>query len=128
MLLEEKCMKVEIFGIDAKKGLDLYDDNVQLYVEVLRSYALNAPAVLDKLRKLSAETLSDYAAAMHGMKGTSASVGAEKTRETAIKLEALAKSGDLSGLLTHNEAFLKETSALIDSIQSWLKKYDSKKA
>jgi chemotaxis protein histidine kinase CheA len=123
--LKEKYMKIEIFGIDAEKGLDLYDDDIDLYLIVLRSYALNTPAVLDKLCKVSAETLPDYAAAVHGIKGTSASVGAEKIRETGAKLEALAKVGDLSGILAHNETFLKEARALIDNIKSWLEQYDS---
>ena len=117
-------MKIDIPGIDAEKGLDLYDDDLDIYLTVLRSYASNTPEVLDRLRQVSAETLKDYAANVHGVKGTSAKIGAEETRMTALKLESLAKAGDLQGVLAHNDAFLKEADALIVNIQNWLKEND----
>ena len=118
-------MKVEIPGIDAEKGLDLYDDDAELYLAVLRSYLSNTPAALDKLRSVSAETLQTYAAVVHGVKGTSTNIGAEETRIAALKLETMAKSGDLSGVLAQNEAFLRQADALLSNIRSWLKQYDA---
>ena len=117
-------MKINIPGIDAEIGLDLYDDDEDIYLMVLRSYADNTPAVLDKLRKVSAETLPEYDANAHGVKGTSANIGAEEVRKTALKLETMAKAGDLSGILAINEAFLKDADALIGNIKSWLKEND----
>ena len=119
-------MKLNIPGIDAEKGLDLYDDEFDIYLTVLRSYAANTPAVLDKLRKVSAETLPDYAVTVHGVKGTSANIGAEETRKTALKMETLAKAGDLSGILANNEEFLKDADKLIENINLWLKEFDAK--
>ena len=117
-------MKIDIPGIDAVKGLDLYDDDIDIYLTVLRSYAANTPIVLDRLRQVSAETLKDYAANAHGVKGTSANIGAEETRMTALKMENLAKAGDLQGVLANNEAFLKEADKLIENINRWLKEFD----
>ena len=117
-------MTIRIPGVDVEKGLDLYDDDEELYLLVLRSYAANTPAAIDKLRSVSAETLADYGATVHGVKGTSANIGAEELREVASKLEQMAKSGDLDGVLAVNEAFLKQADDLLASIHDWLNKND----
>ncbi|MCL2294193.1 MAG: Hpt domain-containing protein [Spirochaetes bacterium] len=116
-------MDIEIPGIDAKKGLDLYDDDFEIYVTVLRSYVTNTPAALDKLRNVSAETLANYAIYIHGVKGTSASIGAEEVRKTAAQLEIMAKVEDLQSVQAWNEAFLKSVDELLNNIQSWLKQH-----
>ena len=113
-------MTIQIPGVDEKKGLDLYDDDEDLYLIILRSYADNTPAVLNKLRTVSAETLKDYAAAMHGIKGTSTAVGAEELRQAALKLETMARDGDISGVQAGNPAFLKQADTLIEDIKAWL--------
>ena len=117
-------MAIKIPGVDVEKGLALYDDEEDIYLIVLRSYATNAPSVLDKLRSVSAETLADYATSIHGVKGTSATIGAEELNKTAAKLEAMAKAGDLSGILAENEAFLKQADTLVANIKSWLDEND----
>ena len=119
-------MKIEIPGVDVEKGLDLYDDDTEIYLTVLRSYASNTPVVLDKMRNVSAETLPNYAICIHGVKGTSANIGAEELRQAAMKLEAMAKAGDLSGILAQNDAFLKRADKLMENIQRWLRQHDAK--
>ena len=113
-------MAVEIPGVDAEKGLELYDDDLDLYMIILRSYVTNTPAVLDALRTVTAENLAEYAATIHGIKGTSATIGAEETRQAAANLEAMAKAGDLEGVMTGNGAFLKQAEALVAAIRAWL--------
>ena len=118
-------MTIKIPGVDTEKGLELYDDDLDIYVSVLRSYASNTPAALDKLRNVSAETLSDYAATVHGVKGISANIGAEEAKKAAAKLEEMAKNGDLPGVLAQNEAFLKQMDDLVSGIRNWLKEFDA---
>ena len=118
-------MRIEIPGVDAEKGLELYDDEEDIYLIVLRSYAANTTTTLDKIRNVSAETLADYTACVHGVKGTSATIGAEETRKAAAKMEVLAKAGDLSGVLAENDAFLKQADKLVADIKSWLEKNDA---
>ena len=115
-------MEINIPGIDVKKGLELYDDDEEIYITVLTSYASNTPAVLDRIRNVTAENLPDYAITIHGVKGTSSLIGAEETRKTALQLEMLAKAGDLAGVLALNETFLKNTDTMVAGIQEWLKK------
>ena len=120
-------MIIQIPGVDSEKGLDLYEDDYDLYIKVLHSYVSNTPLALDKLRKVSAETLADYASVIHGVKGTSTAIGAEDTRKEAYKLELLAKASDLSGVLAGNDAFLRQADKVIDNINVWLKKIDAKR-
>jgi HPt (histidine-containing phosphotransfer) domain-containing protein len=117
-------MNIQIPGINAKKGLDLFDDDVDIYLVVLRSWLTNTPAVLDKLRNVSAETLADYAISIHGIKGTSANIGAEEVIKAAVILENMAKNGDISGVLANNSAFLKLADVLVEDVRNWLAQYD----
>jgi len=115
-------MSIQIAGIDTKKGLDLYDDELDIYLVVLRSYVEHMPATLNKMRKVSAETLLDYAVAVHTVKGASANIGAEEVRQSALHLEMMAKADNLAGVLAENEKFLKRVDTLVNDIRNWLKK------
>jgi CheY-like chemotaxis protein/HPt (histidine-containing phosphotransfer) domain-containing protein len=123
---EERDTAIRIPRVDTEKGLSLYGDEMDIYLEVLRSYVLNTPAVLDKIRNVSEETLQDYAINVHGIKGTSANIGAEEAREAAFSLEKMAKASDLNGVLTINDSFIKDTENVIAGIKTWLDQYDTK--
>ncbi|MDR2965032.1 MAG: Hpt domain-containing protein [Treponema sp.] len=115
-------MAIKIPGIDTVTGLNLFDGDENNYLTVLRAWLANVPAVLDKLRNVSSETLANYAAAMHNLKGTCASIGAEELRAKARKLEEMAKAGDISGLQSENEAFLKQAEGALAEVKKWLDK------
>jgi len=121
---ENENMKIEIPGVDTKKGLSLYVGDTDIYLPLLHSYAANTPIVLEKLRAVSAENLSDYVIAVHGLKGTSAGIGAETIREAALELENLSRAGDLQGVLAKNGKLISETEIIVDNIKSWLEKND----
>jgi HPt (histidine-containing phosphotransfer) domain-containing protein len=112
--------KIDIPGINSRLGLSLYDDDRDMYLFVLRSYADSIPAELDKLRHVSGQSLPDYAIDVHTVKGASAGIGAKSLTEFAKRLELMAKGGDLSGVLSENEQFLREADALIADIRKWL--------
>jgi CheY-like chemotaxis protein len=117
-------ISINIPGVDSEKGLLLYEGEMDIYLPLLRSYALNTPEGLDKIRAVSRETLPDYTIMVHGLKGTSASIGAEKTREAAFNLEKMAKSGDYDGVMSLNEKFIRDTENLVANIKAWLEEYD----
>ena len=127
-------MNIQIPGVDLDKVIDLYEDDIDLFVKVARSYISSIPAVLDKLRLIanqmianqdaSAE-LADYAVNVHSMKGTCEAIGAEETRKAALNLELMAKAGNLSGVLAENQVFLKQADKLIDDIRKWLQQFDA---
>jgi HPt (histidine-containing phosphotransfer) domain-containing protein len=80
------------------------------------------------MRAVNAETLPDYTINVHGIKGASANIGAEKIRETAASLEVAAKAGDLSGVLARNATFLKDLENVLAGIRAWLKSQESQEA
>ena len=122
---EDEDTVIEILGIDTEKGLSFYGGDMDIYLPLLRSYVFGTPVTLSKLRSVSEETLQEYTINVHGLKGTSASIGAEKTREAALNLEQMARSGDLYGVLSKNDRFIKDTENIVANIQAWLEKYDS---
>ena len=113
-------MKININGLDIQKGLDLYDDDEELYAIVLRSYVNNTPEVLDRLRNVTQENLEDYSVNVHGIKGTSITIAADEIQQDAYNLELMAKDGDLSGVLEANDLFIKKVETLILDIKNWL--------
>ena len=115
-------MNIKIPGLDVKKGLDLYDGDEEIYILVLKSFAKNIPASLSKLKNVSLDTLSSYQIGIHGIKGTSANIGAENLRIQASELEILAKTTDISSITEKNDIFIKQAEDLINEINSWLSK------
>ena len=120
-------MNIQISGVDMEKVFEQYEDDIDLFATVSRSYISTSSVTLDKIRTVSAETLADYAVWIHSIKGASTSIGAEETRKAALNLELKAKAGDLSGVLAENQAFLQNTEKLIEDIRIWLKHFDAQK-
>jgi len=115
---------IHIPGVNTKKGLSLCGGKVNLYLPLLRSYTVNMPEILDKLKAVSAENLSDYVITIHGLKGASASVCAEAIQEEALELENLSRIGDLQGVLAKNDKFISDTQVIVANIKTWLEQYD----
>jgi CheY-like chemotaxis protein len=122
--LQIEKLVIEIPGVDTKKGLSLYAGAKKIYLPMLRSYANNTPKVLDKLRLVSAENLHDYVITVHGLKGTSAAIGAEHIRAAALELENLSRAGDLQGVLAKNDKLIADTQVVVANVTEWLDKND----
>ena len=118
-------MQIEIPGIDPEMVLDSCDDDMDIYKTILHAFVSKIPALLDKIRHVSPETLPDYIIKIHALKGSGGNIGARETMAEAAKLEAMAKNGDLAGVLAGNGVFLEKTRVLLDDIQSWLEKFDA---
>jgi len=118
---------IEIPGVDTKKGLALYAGDTSVYLALLRSYVANTPGLLDKLRIVSKETLPKYNVSVHGLKGSSANIGAETIRETAFELEKISKEGNLQGVWALNGKLIADTKIIISNIKAWLEHYDATK-
>ena len=117
-------MAIDIPGLDINKGLELCDGDMETYISTLRLYTTNIPQALDRMRNVTEETLRNYTISVHGVKSTSEVVGAEEARKTARELEAMAKAGDMAGILARNGAFIKYVEGLVAGIRSWLENRD----
>jgi len=113
-------MAIEIPGLDAASGLELCDGDEKIYLNALRLFVSSTPVELEKMRGVSEEKLEAYSITAHSLKSMSVYAGAEKASKTAKLLEAMAKAGDLSGVLVRNEDFIKNTQDLVDGVRKWL--------
>jgi len=125
---EEETISIEIPGVDTKKGLSLYAGEKDIYLPLLRSYIANTPGTLEKLRTVTAGTLSDYVISVHGLKGTSAGIGAEEVREQAWELEQLSRAGNLQSVLEKNSRLIADAEVIVENVKAWLAQYDSQNA
>jgi len=116
---------IEIPGVDTKKGLALYVGDTSVYLALLRSYVTNTPGLLEKLRIVSEETLPKYNISVHGLKGSSANIGAESIREAAFELEKISKEGNLRGVWALNGKLIADTKIIVANIKTWLDQYDA---
>ena len=115
-------MAIEIPGLDVGSALELCDGNTKIFLNSLRLFVSSIPADLVKMKSVSAETLMDYSATVHGVKSMSQYIGAEEIRKTAKQLEAMSKDGDLAGVMAHNDIFIKYAEGIVDVVRSWLEK------
>jgi HPt (histidine-containing phosphotransfer) domain-containing protein len=119
-------MDLCISGVNTEKGLTYYGNELDIYLPLLRSYISNTQQSIEKLREVTPETLNRYMISIHGLKGSSASIGAETTREAASNLEKMARAGDFDGVMANNESFIKDTEIIVANIKKWLDDYDAK--
>ena len=116
----ESAAAIQISGIDASKGMALYGDDAELYGTIIKSYAQNTPALINKLRRVREESLAEYAINVHGLKGASNNVGAPQVAQMAAQMEKAAKERNLVEVLAGNEILLTEAETLVGNIHKWL--------
>jgi signal transduction histidine kinase/CheY-like chemotaxis protein/HPt (histidine-containing phosphotransfer) domain-containing protein len=120
--VEDGSVAINMPGLNVEQGLEAFGGDTEDYMSALYSFVKNAPEVIEKLRGVKKENLSDYAINVHGLKSISAWICAENIRKIAADLEVLAKAGDTSGVLEQNEQFLKDVETFIKDLQSLLDK------
>jgi len=116
---------IDIPGVDTERGISLYGGDTKIYLPLLRSYVSNMPGTLEKLRTVTRETLPEYVITVHGLKGTSANIGAEALREAAFNLEKMSRAGDIKGVLSQNEKLIKDAEVIVANVKAWLEQYDA---
>ena len=117
---EENSAAIDIPGIDAEDGMVRYGYDMEIYLSILRSFADNTPALLNKLRDVRQETLQDCGINAHGLKGSCANISAQQLSADAHALEIAAKNGDLERCLSLVGPLLKNTEFLVANINAWL--------
>ena len=113
-------MQINIPGVNAEAGLDLYDGDMEIFLFALESFVSNTTMEMEKFRNVTQESLSQCAITAHGLKSTSAAIGAEDLSEKFRILETAAKAGDLPGVLSGNGELIKDTEILVNEIKNWL--------
>ncbi|MCL2602849.1 MAG: ATP-binding protein [Defluviitaleaceae bacterium] len=102
-----------IDGIDIKKSVDQFGGDGEAYLQVLRSYAANTRGLLPVVKTVHEAELSGYAVTVHGIKGSSRSIGANIVGDMAEGLEHAAKEGDFPYINEKNPEFLTALDKLL---------------
>ncbi|GHV71520.1 hypothetical protein AGMMS49928_23670 [Spirochaetia bacterium] len=128
----EKDDGLEIFTDDLQvEGLDIAKGKAQFrekgYFRVLKSYCTHTPALLEKIKDLtknplSEETIGEYIIDMHGIKGSTFGICADDIAKQAEDLEAAARNGDRQFIELGNTLFIWALENLIQSIEELLEK------
>jgi signal transduction histidine kinase/FixJ family two-component response regulator len=105
--------------LDFHEGIDRYGGEA-VYVDILRSWAIHTPELLDSLHSLTPETLSDYAVTVHGIKGASYGICAQGIGKAAEELELAARAGDYEKVAADNEGFIVRVEKILVEIRAFL--------
>jgi HPt (histidine-containing phosphotransfer) domain-containing protein len=110
----------QIDDFDAEVVYEKVGGLAESVLAILKSYVKNTPPLLDQLRTVNEESLPEYAIIVHGIKGSSRSIGAEDIGGEAEGLEFAAKKGDWAFIAENNESFLAKTEQLIGALAAAL--------
>ena len=119
-------------GIDLVQGMERFN-NEKAYLDVLRSYHLHTPRLLEQLQTFTgrdksvyAETagisLHEYEVIVHALKGSSYSICANAVGMEAEKLENAARAGDIEFVMTKNASLIMMTESLLSGLGVLLQK------
>jgi CheY-like chemotaxis protein/anti-sigma regulatory factor (Ser/Thr protein kinase) len=108
--------ELQVEGLNAQKGRSRFGGK-EGYLQVLRSYEIHTPELLDKLRGVKEETLPGYAIAVHGLKGSSYGICADEVGKMAEDLEFAAKRGDIAAVRAKNGDLIHAAEALLSNLR-----------
>ncbi|MDR0863279.1 MAG: response regulator [Oscillospiraceae bacterium] len=113
-----------IYGLDLDRALSRFGDESALLM-ILRSYAANTQLLLEQMRHVNEDNLSDYSITVHGIKGSSYGICADVVGKEAERLEQTAKAGNIEEVLASNTAFIGLVESLIADLAAMLTSIDS---
>jgi signal transduction histidine kinase/CheY-like chemotaxis protein len=124
--LEQQCeqnsvirnQQQRIAGLDWKEGVARFGGDEQTYLQVLNTFAVSTPPLLEQLCEAAKEDLTQYAVIAHGIKGSCRGICAEPLALQAEALERAAREGGLEFVDAHNSAFVAAARQLIADIES----------
>ena len=117
----------KIDGLDMLKGLERLGGDKAAFLQVLRSYVVNIPPLLEALKGVAKENLSNYATVVHGIKGASRGICADSLGDGAAALEDAARAGNIDFVLANNAAFIEAVETLINGMDDLLRQADTMK-
>jgi len=116
---------IKIDGLDITSGLEKFGGDEKTFIKVLRMYSASIRSLLGSLEIVDTESLRDYEINVHGIRGSSLGVLAEKLGEMAGNLEEAAKAGDILYITENNPAFLKTAWKLTDELEEMFTTFDA---
>ena len=116
--------QLRIEGIDTAGGLRNFGGDAESYRNVLGSYVINTPPLLDKIRRGAADDIAAYRVIVHGIKSASRSIGAAALGTAAESLEFAARDNNAAFIGEANDAFVAGVERLITELAAFLREHD----
>ncbi|MDR2111125.1 MAG: response regulator [Spirochaetaceae bacterium] len=108
-------------GVDFNAGLKRFADSEEMYLNILSSFFSQIPPVLEKLRNYTEEALGEeYRIAVHNLKSTSYTIGAQHIGSMAEELERAAVSGDKEFVKSRNGTLISALEKLLPALGNLL--------
>jgi signal transduction histidine kinase/CheY-like chemotaxis protein/HPt (histidine-containing phosphotransfer) domain-containing protein len=105
-------------GFNFSDGFKRFGD-MAIYFDIIKTFINTTPAQLDMIRNFEPfkSSLDDYIIVVHGIKGSSRSIGAELAGTKAEQLEHSGKADNLQFIMDNNDDFIKLVEKLIDDLK-----------
>jgi CheY-like chemotaxis protein/HPt (histidine-containing phosphotransfer) domain-containing protein len=108
-------------GVDLAAGKARYVTEAA-FLEIIRSYCVHTPALLEKIRGFSEKDLRQYTIAVHGLKGSCCGICADKAGQYAAAMETAARAGNIETLLSKNDGLIETVETLLSGLKELLAK------
>jgi len=116
---EEEDILTDSFFVE---GVNIQAGNARYrkkgYLDVLRSYCIHTPALLEKLRQYKSE--DEYIVTVHGLKGSSSGICADAVTKQAAALEQAGRKKDMRYIKLNNDLFIKDVEKLLEKLREYL--------
>jgi len=115
----------KIDGLNIKSGIERFNNDEEVYVNILHSYAANTRNLLKSIEAVTEDKMNSYEITVHSIKGSSFGICADEIGKLAAELEVAAKKGDLNYISENNDPFIEAARKLIFDIERTLAFMDS---
>jgi len=112
------------YELNVGQGVEKYGDK-ESYLNILRSYASNTKAELEKVRNPDETDLDSYKIVVHGIKGSSRGIFAKIVGQKAEALELAAIEGNYGFIIANNPGFIETAGKLISDLEAVLQRIDT---
>ncbi len=114
--------EISINGIDAVNAMSKMNLNETTYFSILKTYYVDLPAALKRIIEAKAQgDIKKFTIDVHGVKSSSASVGAMELSELARQLELAGKEENLEFIDTHIQQFTDSCEKMIKELSVFFK-------
>jgi len=115
---------LQIPGLNTAVGLARFDGDEAAYLILIEAFAKHAGRYITNVREFiedqAATGLDTYRIAVHSLKGSTRSIGAEQIGDMAEKLEIAARQNDLAYITGHSGPFIESVEKLLDELAAFL--------
>ncbi len=123
---ENNNFNINITGIDSSIGFKNVGGKIKSYYKILKSYTRETKIMKNEFDELIENDIDTFRIKVHGLKGSSANIGAVFVSEKARLLEMAAKELDIAYIKNNITSFYKDVDELLKNIDNFIKTYEEK--